>query len=238
MTRARRSRRPPFCQLPRHRQKDAYIGIKNLIRRAAPVLGGRFYTHHLLHGDNGWIDLYFLGAKAPVFYNVMLETALEAYQEAVWDKAWDASYALAADAEPDWLSRAVKDPKTGHYVVPAHEPQRYPALDGLSRLEWVQRQLAVIADSGEVTVTTGWRLHHDYHHGIGLSATVDAPAITIDVVHAFIDRFLTNPRDWRDATSLSYRYAEVPHWGLSANAIVEPWAVADQEQGEPAGCHA
>ena len=75
MTRVRRSRRSPFCQLPRHRQKDAYIGIKNLIRRAAPVLGGRFYTHHLLHGDNGWLDLYFLGAKAPIFYNVTLRLA-------------------------------------------------------------------------------------------------------------------------------------------------------------------
>jgi hypothetical protein len=96
-------------------------------------------------------------------------------------------------------------------------------------MEWVQRQLAVIADDGEVAVTTGWTLRHDYHHGIGLSATIDAPAITIDVVHAFIDRFLTNPRDWHDATSRSYRYAEVPHWGLSANAIAEPWAVANQE---------
>jgi len=67
MTRVSRSHRPPFCQLPRHRQKDAYIGIKNLIRRAAPVLGGRFYTHDMLHGYNGWIDLYFLGAKAPIY---------------------------------------------------------------------------------------------------------------------------------------------------------------------------
>jgi hypothetical protein len=131
MTRVSRSHRPPFCQLPRHRQKDAYIGIKNLIRRAVPVLDGRFYTHHVLHGYNGWIDLYFLGAKAPIFYNVTLETALEAYKEAVWNKAWEASYALAADDEPDWLSRAVKDPKTGCYVIPAREPKRLPGTGWL-----------------------------------------------------------------------------------------------------------
>jgi hypothetical protein len=87
----------------------------------------------------------------------------------------------------------------------------------------VERQLPAIADSGEVQVFAGWTVHHDYRHGIGLSATVEAPAITSDVVHAFIAQFLVNPADWRDLTPRSYRHAEVPHWGLSANAIAEPW---------------
>jgi hypothetical protein len=200
----------PFGQLPRHRQKDAYIRIKNRIRRAAPILGGRFYTHDVLHSQNGWIDFYFLGQRAPLFYNATLETTFESYKEAVWERAWEASYELTADDEPDWLASTVKDPRTGYYVTPARDPKHYPALAGLSRLKWVERQLPAIADSGEVQVFAGWTLHHDYRHGIGLSATVEAPAITSDVVHAFIAQFLVNPTDWRDWTPRSYRYVVFP----------------------------
>ena len=84
------TRKPtPFRQLPRRCQKTAYIEVKNQIRRATPILGGSFYTRDCLHGQNGWSGVCFLGHKAPVFYNVMLETTRVAYKEAVWDIAWE-----------------------------------------------------------------------------------------------------------------------------------------------------
>ena len=79
----RRLRKPtPFNQLSRRHQRAAYIELKNKIRRASSILGGVFYTHDYLHGQNGWADVYFLGHKVPVFYNAALQTARTAYKEA------------------------------------------------------------------------------------------------------------------------------------------------------------
>ena len=225
----------PFKQLPRRCQKTAYIGMKNQIRRAASILGGSFYTHDYLHGKNGWVDVCFLGHKAPVFYNAVLETTRAAYKEAVWDIAWERSYALAPDAAPSFLKLAVKDPKTGNYVMPAREPVRYPALDGLSRIEWIQHQLPLIADEGTVQVFEHWTLHHDYSYGIGLHATLDVPFLTIGAINAFVERFLSSESAHHSPLPYSYAYADIEHWGLESNALVEPWewTAAKAEVAEP-----
>ena len=125
----------PFNHQSRRQQRAAYIGLKNKIRRAAPILGSQFYTHDYLHGENGWAGVFFLGHKAPLFYNAMLETTRAAYKDAVWDIAWERSYALAPDTEPSLLDLMVKDPESGNYVVPERDPVLYPELDGLSRIE-------------------------------------------------------------------------------------------------------
>jgi glutathione S-transferase len=110
----RRRRWTHFVDLPRHRQKDQFIRARNRIRRAAPVLGGRFYTHDYLHGKNGWADAIFLSPSPPLFYNATLRTTRYAYREKVEEAASDASYQLAPDREPDFFKRGHRDPKTKH----------------------------------------------------------------------------------------------------------------------------
>lgn len=213
----------PFGQMSRHRQRDAYIRVSNQIRRAAPVLGGKFTTHDYLHGQNGWIDACFLGRKAPVFYNLTLETTRYAYKEAVWDQAWEQSYDLAPERGPSILDCAMKDPKTGNYITQAREPYRHPELDDLTRIEWVQRQLPTIADAKTIQVFEEWSLQHDYAYGIGLHATIDAPFLTIDTVNAFIDRFMRIEADCHDPMPRSYRHDDISYWGLESNALIDPW---------------
>ena len=219
----RQKKNKPFDQMSRRRRHAAYICVGNRIRRAAPILGGKFTTHDYLHGKNGWIDAYFLGPKAPVFYNLTLETTRYAYKEAVWDQAWERSYALAPERETSIWDRAVKDPKTGNYVTPAREPRYYPELDNLTRIDWVQLQLATLADARTIEVFEAWSLHRDYAHGVGLHATIDIPFLTIDAVNAFIDRFMKLEADFRDPTPRSYRHDEIAHWGLESNALIDPW---------------
>jgi len=228
----RQRKMKPFGQMSRHRQRDAYIRVSNQIRRAAPILSGQFITHDYLHGQNSWIDACFLGRKAPVFYNLTLETTRYAYKEAVWDQAWEQSYVLAPERELSLLDCAVKGPKTGHYVTPAREPRRYPELDDLTRIEWVQRQLPTIADAKTIQVFEEWSLHRDYAYGIGLHATIDAPFLTIDTVNAFIDQFMKLEADCRDPMPRSYRHDEIPHWGLESNALIDPWEWAAAIQKE------
>ena len=218
-----RHRWTSFVDLPRHRQKDQFIHLRNRIRRAQPVLGGRFYTHDYIHGENGWLGALFLGRRAPIFYNAMLRTTRYAYIEAVWDLAWDRSYELAPDLETDFFSRGYRDPKTKHWVIPAREPVLYRELDGLSRTAWIERQLPQLADARTLEVFEGWTLQRDYEYGIGVHATLAVPFLTIEAITEFIDRFLETEADYRDPQPIRYGYAEAAPWGLESNAIVEPW---------------
>jgi hypothetical protein len=197
--------------------------IQNRIRRAAPVLGGKFTTHTYMDGNNGWIDAHFLGTKPPVFYSLALQTTRCEYKELVRTRAWELSDELSPERELPLFDGAVKDPATGHYVSRRREPVRYPELKDMTRLDWCEAQHQKIADSGDILVFEQWTLHHDYHDGIGLHATIDVPVLTIEAVNAFIDRFLVTEANFMDLTPHSYRYEQVSHWGLDANALIEPW---------------
>jgi hypothetical protein len=214
--------RTHFQDRSRRNKKRAYIRIKNHITRAAPVLGGKFTTNTYMHGDNGWLDAHFLGTKPPIFYSLMLQTTLCEYKKLVRSRAWELSDELAPDWELPLFDGSVKDPTTGHYVSRRREPVRYLELENMTRLDWCEAQHQKIADSGDIQVFENWTLQHNYHHGIGLHATI-APVLTIEAVNAFIDRFLITEANFMDATPHTYRYEQVPHWGLGANALMEPW---------------
>lgn len=218
----RSTRRQPFAQRSLSAQKRACWEILNNIRRQAPVSGGRFYSHLYVHGDNGWLDGYFLGLRKPVFYNFALQTTRYAYKELVWDRAWDLSFELAPTEHdvPIWED-VYKDPATGRYITPAREPHRYPELAGLTRLDWVRAQLPALADRGDICVAECWSLHRGYHRGIGLHATLDVPSLTIDTVNTFIDRFLASPTAKWVGTTHSFRYEQIANWGLESNAVLD-----------------
>lgn len=131
---------------------------------------------------------------------------------------------------------AVIDPKTGCRKIVPREPVRYPEFDGNTRVEWVQAQLQSVADCGEISVFEEWTLHRDYSCGIGLHATIDVRHLTVDAVNGFIDRFLAIEADYRDPVPRSWRYEQVPYWGIESNALVEPWdwAEAEARAGQPA----
>jgi hypothetical protein len=220
----RKSKHIPFAERKRTAQKRAYQNVLNNIRRSAPMLGGKFYSRHYMHGENSWIDGYFLGTHKPTFYNFCLQTTRYAYKEKVVDLAWDKSY-LVAPVESDLsiFDRTVLDPVSGLYVTPAHQPHRYPELNGMTRLEWTQAQLPKIANNQEVQVFENWTLHYDYHSGIGLHATIDVPYLTIDAVNLFIDRFLQSESAMVGTVALSYRHDQIGHWGIEPNSIADPW---------------
>ena len=153
MSMSRRFRKPaPFHRQSRRQQRAAYIELKNNICRASAVLGGLFHTHDYLHGKNGWADVYFLGRKAPLFYNAAMQTTRTAYKEAVWDAAWD---------------------------------------------------------------------------GIGLHVTLDTPFLTIAAINSFIERFLSGESGYRAPQPCIYTRADIEHWGLESNALIEPWDWGD-----------
>lgn len=83
---------------------------------------------------------------------------------------------------------------------------------GLSRSEWVERQILRVANDGTITVYEGLTLHHDYRFGIGLHVTLDVPYLTIEAVNAFIQRFLATEGEYANPNPVSYRYGELENW--------------------------
>ncbi len=217
-----KSRRLPFGSQSRERRKAAFISVKNEIRRHAEVLGGLFSTDDYLHGKNGWIDCFFLGSKPPVFYNCVIDTTRNAYKEQVRELAYEQSYALVPPSDRSLFEHAVKDPITGLWAISLPEEERFAALDGLSRREWIERQIPRIANEGTIKVHEGWTLHHDYRFGIGLHVTLDVHYLTIEAVNAFIHRFLATEAAYANPNPVSYRYDEMENWHIESNAMVEP----------------
>lgn len=201
-------------------KKRSYIDIKNRIRTTAPMFGGRFTTHQLIHGENGWLDLYFLGAKSPVFYNVTLETTRCAYRAKVRRHAMALSYRLVPERAPDCIDLAQFNPVSGLYESPPAVHMQYSQFGGLTRYDWEDAQLERLANEGTIQVRENWTLHPDYAFGIGLHATIDAPYLTMANIEAFIDRFLKHPAPYRSGQPLTYSYSDIPFWGIEVNSIL------------------
>lgn len=216
------TRRIPFGAQSRARRKAAFISVKNDIRRHARILGGLFSTHDYLHGNNGWIDCFFLGRKPPVFYNCVIDTTSNAYKEQVRELAYEQSYTLAPDSELRLFDHAVKDPRSGLWSMTPPEEKCFDALDGLSRSDWVEQQIPNIANDGVIKVYEGWTLHHDYRFGIGLHAVLDVPFLTVEAVNAFIQRFLATEAEYANPKPLSYCYGAMKNWHIESNAIADP----------------
>lgn len=197
----------------RHRE---YLHAVGLIRRAAPTLGGLFYTNDYLHGQNGWLNLYFLGQNK-VVYSAALQTTRYAYKEAVGDLAWDEAEKLVPF---DWFKKHdfVKDAATGLYVMQQEREPQLAEFDGLTRLQFVQHRERPIADARIVKVFEAWTLHYDHRFGVGLHATIDVPFLTTEAVQDFILRFLAaGEKPYRNDRALSYSYDEIPYWGVESN---------------------
>jgi len=194
-----------------------HFSVKRDILRAAPVLGGLFYTHDYLHGKNGWIDCYFLGKDKLTFYNCALETTSYAYKEAVSDAAWTSADELLP-YDYDLIFRSARKEKESQPDTNA----KHAELGGLARLEWVEREQRRLANARSIQVFEKLSLHHDYHFGIGLHATIDVPYLTVDTINNFIRRFLEDEKPYCHNQALTYSYDEIEYWGLEPNAIVEP----------------
>jgi hypothetical protein len=208
-----------FGSRPLRIKKAAYISIKNRIRTDAPLLGGRFTTHHVLDGTNNWVDGYFLSRRRPYFFNLALNTTRCAYRDSVEQSAWEKSFELAPEREPPFLDRVEIDPKTSRGFIPHRARLEYEELDGMTRWDWVTSQFPVIADALQFSVYENWTLHGDYGFGIGLHATINAPFLTVDVINAFMDRFLVDEATYFNPEPFRYRYEDIANWGLDANAV-------------------
>lgn len=78
-----KSKNRSFMDLTTSKRKDLYIQLKNQIRQEQKAKGANFLSHTVFTGNNQWLDIYFLGAKKDIFYNVTIETVKANWHEYV-----------------------------------------------------------------------------------------------------------------------------------------------------------
>jgi hypothetical protein len=225
----------PFNKRSRSQRKLSYIRVKNEIRRQAPVIGGLFSTHSYINTNTAWLDIWFLGKKPLVMYSVTLDTTLQSYRDAIWNAAFNATFAvnselLAQELEMEVLSR---DAKTGVVTTQFPDPLPRAEFGGLTSMQWQKAQEERLADSGQIQVFEKWTLHRDYSCGIGLHATIHEPYLTIDAINRFIKRFLENEAEYKGEQSFQFSFEQcraAERSGQDSNAIVDPleWNIAEQ----------
>lgn len=214
-------KRTSYRWRPRRQRKAAFISVKNDIRRHTKFLGGLFTTYDYLHGKNGWIDCLFLSKKPQIFYNCVIDTTTHMFKESVWELAYERSYALVPETNLSLFDQATKDPISGRWkFTPTAEKQFY-AFGGLTRSEWVNENIRIIANKKIIQVNETVSLHHDYKFGIGLHATLDVPYLTIETVSTFIERFLLTETEYRISKPIIYCYDEIENWHIESNLIAD-----------------
>jgi hypothetical protein len=206
-----RNRITRFSKRPRAQRKLCYIQVKNEIRQQSPVIGGLFSTHSYIESNTAWIDIWFLSKRKPlVMYNVTLDTTLQAYRDAVWNAAFDATYDLNNESQMQELEMEVisRDPKTGMVTTRFPEARPRPEFGGLTSSQWQDIQEERIANSGEIRVYEKWTLHRDYRTGVGLHATIHEPYLTIEAINLFVTKFLEKETEYCGMQAFHFSYEQ------------------------------
>ncbi len=216
----------PFQQRSRAQRKYAYINLKNQIRLVTPALGGKFMTEDLLDGNNTIVWAAFLGTKPSDYYRVAMQTTTVLYEDAIDE--------LIRTCRPTSVNEPSEIPHVRYcddVVGKARDLLKDLDLGEPSLIEidftdpkfWTPtpeipdkaRARKILADAGVVFVREEWQLRHDYEWGTGLGATINVPALTVEHINAFIDRFFVcGCTDFLSEMTISHKFEELS-WHLN-----------------------
>lgn len=188
-------------------QRQRYHRIKSLIEKAAPKLGGLFYSYDVFSSKTCFVDAYFLD-KFPIFYNCTFLTTKLHYRDAIEDLAMDESRKILEypNGWAEWNSLETKQ-------------NDLEAFGGISRFDWINRRSEEIIDEGKIIFAHQIKLEYDYADGIGLTAILDEPVLTVDILNEFIRKY-----EGDSMKTLFLCFSNEDLKGIyDVNAVQEPW---------------
>jgi len=197
-----------YCRLPRRRQRDAFIRLRQKIRMETAMYGGLFMSCHVLDEPDRpaicsqWADVYFLGGDGLTIWNTEVITAYCAFWDAVEDMAHDRVWKLltpeeqSAEAEmefePIWsggrrMYRLAESPKIA-----------YEKFGGLSYGECTEKLAADLIKDEPPEIFESFTTDRGYRYGIGLQMVIHVKGINRASIEEAIRRFrAVGETDWR-----------------------------------------
>jgi len=186
-----------FWQLPKRKQDNAYIRLKNKIIRYKNEYNELFYSDHIIEPERpdimcNYMDAYFLGSKKPVIWNATIMSinfhAREIIEHESLEEAYNRLTPEERIIERDNMFKFKKIPYKKFYTL-EDRTIRYERFNNKSVHELSEEIARDRMLSAEPEVYEEFIVHRNYAYGFGLTMYVDEKRIDVEAVDRSIKRF-------------------------------------------------
>jgi hypothetical protein len=207
---AKRKKKTPYCHLPRRKQRDSFIRLRQKIRNKSSIYGGQFTSRHILDEPgrpalyNQWADVYFLGSDGLTIWNAAIVTAVREFWDTAEDmahtKAWEMLTPEEQSAEAEMKFEPVWIKGKPMYQLLEKTDIVYEKLGGLTYRDYQKKLTEEIIQNEPPEVFESFATDRSYRYGVGLNMVIHVSEINRITIEEAIRRFReVGETDWRAA---------------------------------------
>lgn len=189
-------------ELPRATRKLAVIRHKNQIASEKDFFGGLFLSDTGTE-NSACNDIVFLSARSSLdFFNAAVLSGPTAYFEHCDSLAAEASYLLVPRVVPDH-----PDPKERSRQRHLRNANELAIFGGITRREWITKESARLADSGDAFIHPSACIDRSFSRGIGLTIASSSMVLSAEIIETLILTFREHGEENRVDPSVRIQYS-------------------------------
>jgi len=198
----------PYGRLPRRKQRDNFIRLRQKIRNDTSLYGGQFTSRHVLNEPgrpalyNQWADAYFLGDDGLTIWNATIVTAVREFWDVVEDlahtRAWKMLTPEEQSAEAEMKFEPIWSKGQRMYRLAEKPKLIYDKYAGLTYHEYQDKLTEEIILHEPPEIFESFVTDRSYSYGIGLIIVINVDEINQVTINEAIRRFReVGETDWR-----------------------------------------
>ena len=212
----RRKKWTPYCRLPRRKQRDSFIRLRQKIRSTDTVYGGQFTSDQILNEQgrpalyNQWADFCFLGGDGLTLWNAVIITAVQEFWDTTEDmahsQAWEMLTPEEQSAEAEMKFEPIWENGVRMYRLLEKPKRIYDNFEGLTYREYWDKLTGEIIRNEPPEVFESFKMDRSYRYGIGLNMVIPMDEINRASIEEAIHCFRgIGETDWRAAEPVPRR---------------------------------
>jgi len=210
----KRKKRTPYCHLPRRKQRDSFIRLRQKILNESSLYGGQFTSHHVL-GEPGrpaiynqWADFYFLGNNGLTVWNATIVTAVREFWDTAEDiahtKAWEMLTTEEQSAQVEMKFEPIWSKGERMYRLLEKPDIVHEKFGGMTYRDYQKKLTEEIIKNEPPEIFESFATDRSYRYGVGLNMVIHVGEINRVTIEEAIRRFReVGEKDWRAAKPLS-----------------------------------
>ena len=185
--------------MPRRKQRESFIRLRQKIRNNIASDGGHFFSRHILDEPgrpaiyNQWADVYFLGGDGLTIWNTTIVSAACEFWETVEDmahsRAWEMLVPEEQNAEAEKKFEPIWSNGKRMYRMLERPVFTYDKFGGLTFCDYQEKITEEIIQNKPPAIFESFTLDRSYRYGIGLDMVIHAQEITRHSIEDAIRRF-------------------------------------------------
>ncbi len=197
-----------YWQLPRRKQRDNFIKLRQKIRNQASTYGGHFISPHVLDEPerpalyNQWADIYFLGSDGLTIWNATIVTVIAEFwdvvEEMVFTRVWEMLTPEEQSTEAEIRLKPVWYKGKRMFEWVDKQKLTYEKFCGLTKNEYQEKLAEEIIQHEPPEIFESFVTDRSYHYGIGLNIVINVDEINRSSIEEAIRRFReVGETDWK-----------------------------------------